>query len=278
MGFKTTEGKFKEAEDFLIRLKLSSKVAAASKIKEEGFLVGKKPDKATIQKTVIDVRNDFVQEALSFIKHMIEGVVRQLGLNSHLVQGLAAFNPHILFSRPIDVALRHFELLYNTFFLRSWVTSADESSYREEYLGLIDHLRITYPADFNFTDLSVDLIEFLMGVDFVRAKPRLLHPFKLCYLCITARSEELPSDTFGNVGFMGPHGRFTDVVLPGQSYLSGVPDSIPFCSQNSNLSKFSLLASNFGKTAFAPTYDPWDYADTFGRSKICKKLYCPLIR
>ena len=181
MGFKTAEWKFKEPEDFLIRLQLSSKVAAASKIKAEGLLVGKKPDKATIQKTISEMKNEFAQEALSFIKHMIEGVLRQVGLNSHLVQGLAVFNSYVLFSRPIDVALRHFELLYNTFLLRSWVTSADESSFREEYLGLIDHLRITYPADFNFTDLSADLIEFLMVVDFLRAKPRLLYLFKLCH-------------------------------------------------------------------------------------------------
>ena len=134
---------------------------------------------------------------------MIEGVLHQVGLNSHLVQGLAAFNPQILFSRPIDVALRHFEVLYNTFLLRSCVTSADESSYREEYLGLIDHLRITYPADFNFTDLSADLIEFLMGVDFLRAKPRLLRLFKLCCLCITACSREFPPVIFGNIGLVG---------------------------------------------------------------------------
>ena len=272
MGFKTAEGKFKEAEDFLIRVKLSSKVPSASKIEAEGLLVGKKPDKATIQKTVIEVRNDIVQEALSFIRHMIEGVLHQLGLNSLLVQGFAAFNPHILFGRPIDVALRHFELLYNTFLLRSWVTSADESSYREEYLGLIDHLWINYPADFNFTDLSADIIEFLMGVDYLRAKPRPLHLFKLCCLCITARSEEFSSVTFGNVGLIDPHGRFTDVVLPGQSYLSGVPDSIPFCSQDSSLSKLTLLASDFGRKAFAPTYDPWDYVDTFGRSKTYNAL------
>ena len=272
MGFKTAGWKFKETEDFFIRLKLSSKVAAASKIKAEGLLVGKKPDKATIQKTISEVKNEFAQEALSFTKHMIEGVLRQVGLNSHLVQGLAVFNPYVLFSRPIDVALRHFELLYNTFLLRSWFTSADESSFREEYLGLIDHLRLTYPADFNFTDLSADLIEFLMGVDFLRAKLRLLHLFKLCCLCITARSEEFPSVTFCNVGLMGLHGRFTDVVLPGQSYLSGVPDSVPFCSQDSSLSKFSLLASDFGRTAFAPTYDPWNYVDTFGRSKVYKAL------
>ena len=91
-------------------------------------------------------------------------------------------------------------------------------------------------------------------------------------LCITARSEEFPSVTFCNVYLMGLHGRFTDVVLPGQSYLSGVPDSVPFCSQDSSLSKFSLLASDFGRTSFAPTYDPWGYVDTFGRSKVYKAL------
>ena len=71
---------------------------------------------------------------------------------------------------------------------------------------------------------------------------------------------------------MGHHGRFTDVVLPGQSYLSGILVSNPFCSQDLNLSKFSLLATDFGRAAFASTYDPWDYVDTFERSKLYKAL------
>ena len=45
----------------------------------------------------------------------------QSGLSSNIVEGLAAFDPHILFNRPIDVRLRHFDLLYSNFRLQTWV-------------------------------------------------------------------------------------------------------------------------------------------------------------
>ena len=53
-------------------------------------------------------------------------VLRQAGLCSNLVRGLAAFDPYIMVKRPTEVALRHFDLLYRTFQLRSWVSSAND--------------------------------------------------------------------------------------------------------------------------------------------------------
>ena len=66
--------------------------------------------------------------------------------------------------------------------------------------------------------------------------------------------------------------RFTDVILPGQSYLSSVPESVAFCTNDANLAFFSLLSASFGRTAYSPTFDHWESVDDFGRSKIYKSF------
>ena len=107
--------------------------------------LNKKSDKTAIDKTAAEATSSFVKEGLQFIQYLISQVLSQAGLSSEMVKGLAAFNPFVLFKRPSEVGLRHFEVLYSTFQLRSWVTSANENSCRDEYLALLDHLRVNYP-------------------------------------------------------------------------------------------------------------------------------------
>ena len=78
--------------------------------------------------------------------------------------------------------------------------------------------------------------------------------------------------TFGTISTAGRHNRLTDVILPSQSYVANVRDAVAFCSDNRNLAKFIDFSSSFGRSAFAPDYDPWTYVDNFGRSKIYKSL------
>ena len=177
-----------------------------------------------------------------------------------------------MFKRPIDVALRHFDMLYNTFLLRTWVTVTNESACRDEYLGLLDHLRSAYSSSFEITYSSRDLIDFLINLDFVQTHQHLLHLFKLCCLCATSVGPSYPAVTMGSISTSGYQSRFTDVILPCQSYLSSVSDSVAFCSNCTNLYRFSLLSASFGQSAFSPTYDPWTYVDAFKRSKIYKTL------
>ena len=54
--------------------------------------------------------------------------------------------------------------------------------------------------------------------------------------------------------------------------MSGVPDSVVFCSNESNLSNFSLLSASFGQSALSSSFDPWTFVDEFGRGKIYKTL------
>ena len=144
-------------EKFLLRLKLSNKVAASSKAKAEGLHFGKKSDRATIQKTTSTVKAELVDGALHYIQYLINEVLRQTGLSTDIIKRLAAFDPFIKFKEPMEVALRHFDLLYSSFCLRSWVTKANESICRDQYTQLLDHLRVCYGPDFDVTSTSQNL-------------------------------------------------------------------------------------------------------------------------
>ena len=272
LSFKSADGTLMDGDDFLTRLRLSSKVPHACKQRAEGLHSGKKSEAAAIQKTAKELQEEFITDGLKYIGHLLDGLHKQAGLNTHIIKGLAAFDPVVLFKQPPASALRHFELLYNTFQLRSWVTGDAEFIYRDEYLGLIDHLRVSRSADFTLLSESQDLIDFLMGLEFLQKRTHLLYLFKLCCLCITSPSSQLPVVTIGSIDTNDHQGRFTDVVLPGQSYLVNVPGSISHCVSDQCLSKFSLLSSDFDRSAFSPEYDPWAYVDSFGRSIIFKSL------
>ena len=172
-------------DEFLIRLKMVNNVAAASKLKAAGIHFYKLSDKDAIDKTTDNAKTDFIDAAMKFIEFLLGGVLRVAGVCADLVKRLADFDPIILFKRKVEVALRHFNILYSTFRLRSWVTRSNEPTCREEYVRLLDTLRTTYSSDFEITSVSSDLIEFLMGLEFFRSHGHSLYLFKLCCLCMT---------------------------------------------------------------------------------------------
>ena len=235
--------------------------------------LNKKSEKAAIDKTAAVVTSSFVKEELQFIQYLINQVLSQAGLSSELIKGLAAFDPFVLFKRPSEVGLRPFEVLYSTFQLRTWVTSSNGNSCRDEYLVLLDHLRVNYSPVFDLMESSTDLIDFLMGLEFFQTHEHLSYIFKFCCLCLTSCSPQYPPILFGNVDTTGYRSGFADLVVPCQSYLSCVPDFISSCCSDANLEKFAVLSASFERSAFSPEFDPWTYVDQFGRSKIYKGLH-----
>ena len=111
-----------------------------------------------------------------------------------------------------------------------------------------------------------------MGLEFLHERCHLLYLFKLSCLCTTATSPNYPDVVFGEVTTAGGRSRFTDLILPCQSYMVNVPGSVIRSSEESNLARFSSLTASFGRTAFSSDYDPWTHVDTFGRSEIYKSL------
>ena len=177
-----------------------------------------------------------------------------------------------MFRRPVEVALHHFDVLYSTFQKRSWVTSSNEATYRDEYLKLLDTLRTNYRPDFDITSVSPDLIQFLMRLEFFSTDDHLLYLFKLCCLCMTTVIPQYPAVAMGKSDTISLRGRLASLILPCRSFLSEVPNFLSFCCGESNLEKFSKFSASFGQSAFCPSYDPWVYVDSFGRSFIYKSL------
>ena len=135
LNFNVSEGKFISEEDFLIRHRLTNRIATASKQCADVVHLNKKSEKAAIDKTAAETTSSFVKEGLHFIQYLIEQVLDQAGLSSEVIKGLAAFDPFVLFKRPTEVGLRHFEVLHSTIQLRSWVSSENENICRDEYLA-----------------------------------------------------------------------------------------------------------------------------------------------
>ena len=259
-------------DEFLVRLKMTNKVTAASNLKAAGLHFNKKSIKAVIDKTADSAESDFLTSAKKYIEHLLRGVFQHTGLSSDIVKGLAAFGPYIMMKRPTEVALRHFGILYSTFQLRSWVTGPNEAACRDEYLALLDYLRTYHSSNPSLTDDSADLIEFLMGFDFLQTHEHLYYFFKLSCLCLTSVSPRYPAVVMGKVDTQGLQSRIADEVLPCQNFLSEVSDFLALCCSDVNLETFSLLFASFGQSGLCSDYDPWTYVDNFGRSSIYKSF------
>ena len=130
---------------------------------------------------------------------MINEVLQQTRRSSLTVKGLAAFDPYIMLKKPVDVALRHFEILFSTFSLRFRVSDANEPLCRDKYVQLLDHLRAGIGPNCDITSTSSDLIDFLVGLDFLQDKNHLLYLSKLCCLCATTPSPTYPDISLGNL-------------------------------------------------------------------------------
>ena len=273
LDFRTSDGKFMKNDEFLVRLKMTNKVTAASNLKATGLHFNKKSSKAVIDETADSVKSDFITSAKRYIEHLLRGVLQHTGLSSDIIKGLAAFDPYIMMKRPTEVALRHFGILYSVAIkLRSWVTGPNEAACRDEYLALLDYLRTYHSSNPSLTDDSCDLIEFLMGLDFLQTHEHLNYLFKLSCLCLTSVSPRYPAVVMGKVDTQGLQSRISDVVLPRQSYLSEVSDSLALCCTDVSLEKFSMLSSSFGQSGLCSDFDLWTYVDNFGRSSIYKSF------
>ena len=81
---------------------------------------------------------------------------------------------------------------------------------------------------------------------------------------------ELPPVKFQGVNSADPKSRLTDVILPAQSYLAQVPNSVTECIGETSLMKYRELEDKFSRGIVAG--DPWAHVDSFGRSHFQKIL------
>ena len=73
-------------EDFLVRLKIASRVDTACNLKAAGLHFNKKSSTAAIAKTAEAAMSDFVSSAKDFIKFLLVGVLQHTELTSDLIK------------------------------------------------------------------------------------------------------------------------------------------------------------------------------------------------
>ena len=97
--FQTSDGKFLPGDEYLVRLKMTHKVTAASKARAEGIHFGKKSERSAIQTTTEAAKTDVINDSQLYIQFLINEVLKRTGLTTNIVKGMAAFDPSIMVKR-----------------------------------------------------------------------------------------------------------------------------------------------------------------------------------
>ena len=132
---------------------------------------------------------------------------------------MSSFDSTVLFSFTAEQVTRCFDELYGSFRLCKWVPESELIIYRDEYLVLRDHLRLTFPMYVKTPCGVLNVVELLTRLPALRARPRLLYVFELSCLCLTETGTTPPDVKFGDIDTSDCRCSFIDVIHPVQSYL-----------------------------------------------------------
>ena len=146
---------------------------------------------------------------------------------------MATFDSHFLLGISLEQATFCFVSLFRSFSLRGWPEGSPEMDCRDESMAFIDHFRHSYSAFKGSSEGFTDIVDKMLIL---------------------------------NVHVAG----LTGGLLPVQSYLSLVPNSVAVCTNEDSLAKYRELETHFISRNVAS--DPWSHLDSFGRSKFQKIL------
>ena len=114
------------------------------------------------------------------------------------------------------------------------------------------------------------MVAFLMGMPELKLRKHLFYIFQLSCLRLTSKLPELPAIKFSGVDCNDPRSRLSDVIMPAQSYLANVANSVAVCTTEASLGTFKDLKFRFS-SGNVPG-DPWSHVDSFGRANLHKTL------
>ena len=124
--------------DFLKRLILRCDLDTACRVKTERDS-SRKPGTPAVAELSSKAREQFWQECVDYILHLLRVLRKHTSLTSNIVKGMASFDSQVLFSSSSDLASRCFGELYSFFLLQKWVAVGDLTAYRDEYLDFINN-------------------------------------------------------------------------------------------------------------------------------------------
>ena len=259
------------ATDFLKRLKLRKSFEPALVLKTErdnSLKSGSVGFAELLDKT----RSTFATQARSFFLSLLTLMRDHVSFSSDITQGLACFDPQVLFRLSGEQATRCFKELHSSFHLRNWVPADSLSLYQEEYMEFRDHLRIAYPDLKKESEFIPDMVDFLTPLSSLRSRKHLLYLYELSCLCLTEPGSVLPAVKFGSIDSSDYKCVFASSIEPVQSYLSRVPAGVTVCASESTTVDFLALLERTSGSDFDASYDPWTNFDLFDRKKLFKTL------
>ena len=160
--------------------------------------------------------------------------------------------------------------LYRSFTLRVWLENSPESDARDEYIDFQQCFRKKYSGMKDTPEVITDMVALLMDMPELKMRKHLFHTFQLSCLCLTTKLPELPAVKFPGSDCSDPRSRLLDVIMPAQSNLANVADSVAACTIEASLGTFKDLEARFSGGNVAG--NPWVHVDSFGKSNFHKAL------
>ena len=252
--------------DFLSRLELKEDLDAACQARAKRVHSEKKLTPTELDAVIEAVQGDFATKARGYLVYLLEAFLSGISLNAGIVRGLGSFDAVALLSLPVDQATYCFSALYWSFSLRGWLENSPESDARDEYIDFLECFRKKYSGMKDTPEVFTDMVAFLMEMPELKMRKHLFYIFQLNCLCLTSKLAELPAVKFPGVDCSEPRSRLFDVIMPAQSYLANVADSVAACTTEASLGTFKDLEARFSGANIAG--DPWAHVDRIGKSNI----------
>ena len=256
--------------DFLSRLKLKENLDAACLARVKKVYSEKQPTPEGIEAAVEATRDDFATKARGYLVHLLKVFLADISLNAGIVRGLGSFDPVALLNLPLEQATYCFSALYRSFSLRGWLENSPEADARDEYIDFVEHFRQGNSGAKDTAEVFSDMIAVLMDMPELKLRKHLFYIFQLSCMCLTSKLPELPAIKFSGVDCNDPRSRLFDVIMPAQSYLANVANSVAVCTTEASLGTFKDLEFRFS-SGNVPG-DPWTHVDSFGKANLHKTL------
>ena len=256
--------------DFLSRLKLKENLYAACRTRVKKVHNEKQMTPEEIEVAVEATRDEFATKARGYLVHLLKVFLADISLNAGIVRGLASFDPVALLSLPLEQASYCFSALHRSFSLRGWLENSPEADARDEYIDFVEYFRQVHSGAKDTPAVFTDMVAFLMDMPELKLRKHLFYIFQLSCLCLTSKLPELPAVKFSGVDCIDPRSRLFDVIMPAQSYLANVTNSVAVCTTEASLGTFKDLELRFSRGNVPG--DPWSHVDSFGKANLHKTL------
>ena len=256
--------------DFLSRLKLKENLDAACLARVKKIYSEKQLTPEEREAAVEATRDDFATRARGYLVHLLKVFLADISLNAGIVRGLGSFDPVALSSLPLEQATYCFSALYRSFSLRGWLENSPETDARDEYVDFVEYFRHTNSGAKDTPEVFTDMVAFLMGMPELKLRKHFFYIFQLSCLCLTSKLPKLPAIKFSGVDCNDPRSRLFDVIMPAQSYLANVANSVAVCTTEASLGTFKDLEFRFS-SGNVPG-DTWSHVDSFGKANLHETL------